>query len=180
MRWAFGALAAVMFGPLIFTAVMVGQFVQPFAQWRYGQRSGTSGAMPIGDLPLGLPIGPQPLVSDFQRYRLAVDAGFSPAEAIVATAISIAENGGGDPAALSGRNSNNTYDLGLWQINSAHWPEMGGHDALTDPVRNAMAARAIFLRQAWCAWSTYGPCPTHPCGPPCYRNYLARAQAATR
>jgi hypothetical protein len=94
-------------------------------------------------------------VSDVQRYALAVMAGWTPAEAIVATAISIAENGSGEPAVLSAENWNHTRDLGLWQVNSAWWPQFGGQAALSDPAGNAQAAYAIYKRQGWCAWSTY-------------------------
>ena len=94
-------------------------------------------------------------VTDLQRYQLARGAGFSPTDAITATAISIAENGSGNPAAMSPPNRNRTYDLGLWQINSSHWLEFGGPTALVDPANNARAAYAIYARAGWCSWSTY-------------------------
>lgn len=94
-------------------------------------------------------------VTDVQRYQLALGAGFSATDAITATAISIAEDGSGDPAAMSPRNRNGTFDLGLWQINSSHWPEFGGPAALAIPANNARAAFAIYARAGWCSWSTY-------------------------
>lgn len=116
-------------------------------------------------------------VTDRQRYELARTAGFSPQDAIVGTAISIAEDGSGNPAAMSPQNRNGTYDLGLWQINSQWWPQFGGAAALIDPWRNAQAAYYIKGRQGWCAWSTYEP----RCGPGhtgSYAAFIARAQAA--
>ncbi|HEY1298226.1 MAG TPA: transglycosylase SLT domain-containing protein, partial [Chloroflexota bacterium] len=102
-----------------------------------------------------MPIVRPGAVTDVQRYQLARGAGFSPTDAITATAISIAEDGSGDPAAMSPANRNRTYDLGLWQINSSHWLEFGGPTALIDPSNNARAAYAIFARAGWCSWSTY-------------------------
>jgi hypothetical protein len=71
-------------------------------------------------------------LSDRQRFDLARIAGWTVADAIIATAISIAENGSGDPAALSGQNRNGTRDLGMWQINTLWWAQFGGQAALTD------------------------------------------------
>lgn len=118
------------------------------------------------------------MVSDAQRYQLARGAGWGVEDAILATAISIAENGSGNPAALSGVNRNGSRDLGLWQINSAWWPQFGGQVALIDPWRNAQAAYFIFTRQHWCAWSTY----LASCGPGhtgSFAAFLARARAAS-
>jgi Lysozyme like domain len=120
-------------------------------------------------------------LSDAQRFQLARLAGFSQQDAILATAISIAENGSGNPAAMSAINRNGTYDLGMWQINTIWWAQFGGRDALIDPWRNAQAAYYIKGRQGWCAWSTYGPgCQAHGCGPPCYLDFLGRAQRAAQ
>jgi hypothetical protein len=112
--------------------------------------------IPLGDgAAAPVPIIAPGAVSDVERYQLALAAGFSAADAITATAISIAEDGSGDPAAMSPRNRNGTFDLGLWQINSSHWPEFGGPAALAIPANNARAAFAIFARAGWCSWSTY-------------------------
>jgi murein DD-endopeptidase MepM/ murein hydrolase activator NlpD len=104
-------------------------------------------------------------ITDAQRYQLARAAGFSQAEAVRATAISIAENGAGDPAVVSASN-----DLGLWQINSAWWPQFGGKAALSDPLTNARAAHAIFQRQGWSAWATFNKNT--------YAQFLPRAMTA--
>jgi hypothetical protein len=116
-------------------------------------------------------------VTDVQRYQFARGAGFSPADAITATAISIAEDGSGDPGAMSPRNRNGTFDLGLWQINSSHWSEFGGPAALTMPAYNAHAAYAIFARAGWCSWSTYlTSCGVGYTG--AFAAFIGRARAA--
>jgi hypothetical protein len=165
---------------------LLGWFLQPMAPWWFGVQPG-SGAFTIGSAEPSLigtvPVitapadGPQPLVSDAQRYLLAIGAGFSAAEAVTATAISIAENGGGNPAALSGENFDHSRDIGIWQVNSAWWPQFGGQHALENPVTNALAAHYIYGRQGWCAWSTYEA----SCGKghnSAYAAYLSRAKAA--
>lgn len=181
MKWIIGALAFT-FGPLALSAFFIGYVAQPWGPFYIGRQPTQalpiiSDGIDITDMPLAPVLGPQPLVNDAQRYQLARGAGFSYDEAITATAISIAENGGGNPAALSGANRNGTRDLGLWQINSTWWPQFGGQQALIDPVANARAAFYIYGRQGWCAWSTYDA----RCGPGhngAYATYLGRARAA--
>lgn len=97
------------------------------------------------------------LVSDAERYQLALQAGFTGQNAVTATAISIAENGSGNPSLPSGRNKNGTFDLGLWQINSSWFNQFGGEQALTDPLNNARAAFAVFQKQGFNAWCTFWP-----------------------
>lgn len=120
------------------------------------------------------------VLSDAERYRVATEVGFSPSDAIIAVAISIAENGTGDPSRMSTRNQNGTYDLGLWQINSGtdNWARFGGQHALEDPLTNARAARTIYLSQGWCAWYVYEPsCDPYHTGS--YRANLDRAREAS-
>jgi hypothetical protein len=193
IRAAIVTLAVLFVGPMLFGGTMIGFLVQPWAPWWFSGKPGAvtlaNGETTIAEGPLPtdvvFPVDPSSLarghgyVSDVQRYLLAVAAGWSREDAITATAISIAEDGSGDPAALSGLNWNKTRDLGLWQINSIHWDGCGGPTALTDPLTNARCAHGIFgASRNWCAWSTYTPCSTHPCGPPCYRDFLARARVA--
>lgn len=97
------------------------------------------------------------LVTDAQRYQLALQAGFTGQQAVTATAISIAENGSGNPSLPSGKNDNGTFDLGLWQINSSWFNQFGGQQALTDPLTNAKAAFAVFKLQGFNAWCTFYP-----------------------
>lgn len=185
MRWIAAALAF----PL-FMAPILGYLSSPWAPfWLHGSNSIPPPILIDPGVP-AVPFDPDNLnplrghVTDAQRFQLARVAGFSHADAIIATAISIAENGSGNPAATSGRNDNGTYDLGLWQINTIWWAQFGGPEVLRDPWRNAQAAYYIKGRQGWCAWSTYGPgCPAHGCGvgpPSCYRTYIPRAEVASR
>ena len=176
----FGAVLFI--GPLLLLAPILGILVSPWAPfWLSGQTGDIAGTpsepLPVAAVDPGVLTPAHGFVSDAQRYILARAAGFS--DPITATAISIAENGSGDPAALSGVNFNGTRDLGLWQINSGWWSQFGGPTALVDPFTNARAAVVIYGRQGWCAWSTYGPCPTHGCGPPCFSSFLARATNAS-
>lgn len=162
---------------VLLMAPMLGMLMQPFAAWYFGQRATTTTA---GGVPIDvgtLPVGDVPGVSDAQRYALAVTSGWSAVQAITATAISIAEDGSGNPLALSGVNRDGSRDFGLWQINSGWWPRFGGMTALGEPSANARAAYAIYQRQGWCAWSTY----ERSCGPGhtgSYAAFMARAERA--
>ena|SRR5215471_1167602 len=119
-------------------------------------------------------------VSDSQLYALAKNAGFTGQDAIIAVAISLAEDSSSDPQA---RNQNAgpppTTDLGLWQINSQHWgkPGIGTEATLVDPQTNANAAHVIWQdavnrgANGWQPWSTY---------PNAYKKYMDRAVAASQ
>lgn len=169
MRWVAAGVGLF----VLFMGPMLGILVQPLAPFWLGQRAVTAGGAPVD---VGtLPVGEQPQVSDEQRYALAVAAGWSAAQAIIATAISIAEDGSGNPNALSGANYDGSRDFGLWQINSGWWPQFGGMAALAVPAVNARAAYAIYQRQNWCAWSTY----ERSCGPGhtgSYAAFMGRAE----
>jgi len=181
---------AVLLLAVVFMAPIMGMHEQAWAPFWFGKHDGTTLPTSVDSLPLGaiaiVPVvtgpsaGPQPLVSDAQRFVLALEAGFSHDEAITATAISIAEDGGGDPCAMSGRNNNGSFDLGLWQINSAHWAEFGGNAALCVPINNARAALVLYRRGGWTQWCTYpGGCGGLP-GAPNWASDLARARAVAR
>lgn len=182
MKWVIGALV-VMLGPLLLIAPIIGLLAQPWSPW-YISGGAMQSPVLIGDGPQLIfdPGNLAPIagmVTDVQRFQLARQAGWSPTDAITATAISIAENGSGNPAAMSGSNFDGSRDLGMWQINSGWWPQFGGQQALIDPWRNAQAAFSIYGRQGWCAWSTYEA----SCGPGhtgAYRDFRVRAQAASR
>ncbi len=178
-------LAAALILVVLFGAPILGLHTQPWSAFWFGQHS----SVPISvDSPIVFST-PTPsrtdtvqrlitpgFITDAQRYQLALAAGWSPAQAIIATAISIAENSSGSAAALSGTNFDGSRDLGLWQINSGWWPQFGGHDALIVPINNARAGVVIFGRQGWCAWSTY----EQSCGrghTGSYSAYLACARA---
>lgn len=92
-------------------------------------------------------------LSDAQIYAAAKAAGFTSAQAVIATAIAKAESSG-NPAATH-HNTNGTTDYGLWQINSVHANLFAGGANWADPVTNARMAHSVFQSQGWRAWSTY-------------------------
>lgn len=93
-----------------------------------------------------------------QIYDLATGAGFAGVDAVVATAIALAESGGnpqahGDKTKGSGRGS-----FGLWQIYSDAHPEFGpDFTLLFDPKRNAAAAFSVYrdAGSSFTPWTTY-------------------------
>jgi hypothetical protein len=138
-------------------------------------------ALPVEVAP---PVNPPQLaagaVSDIQRFQLITAAGAPPAVAIVMTALSIAEDGSGNPSIVSPPNMGlaaGTVDIGLWQINSAHIGQCGIQSMqwLFDPMNNARAAMCILgPRLNYCAWSTFEA----SCGPGhtgAYRVFMACA-----
>jgi hypothetical protein len=175
-------VGSVLLVSLLVIAITVGVHVQPWSPWWFAR--GDVGAIVLNnDVPVVQNAQNVQTdvrggrVTDLDRYSLARAAGFSGPDAITATAISIAEDGSGDPAALSPPNRDGSRDLGLWQINSGWWSQFGGHDALIVPINNARAAFVIFGRQGWCAWSVYEA----RCGPGhtgAYFGNLGRARAA--
>lgn len=182
MKYAIGLLVVLFALPVVLLAPVLGMLTDPFAPWRFSGQVGQVAAAPsVPSVPFDPAVIPVVAggVTDAFRYQLARAAGWDEADAIIAVAISIAEDGSGNPAALSPRNSNNTFDFGLWQINSIHWNSCGGQQALADPLTNARCAFGIFgPGRNWCAWSTY----ESSCGAghtSAYRAYLGRAKAAS-
>ena len=159
---------------------------QPFGQWQFASTAGGTLAIAGGvasapEPPVAAAPVPAPhpgAVSDVERAQIARAVGFPLSDLVLAVAISFAEDPAGDPAAMSPRNFNGTYDLGLWQINSIHWTACGGQSALTIPLVNgACAVMILGPGRNWCAWSTYeASCGVGHTGG--YRAFMARAQAA--
>ena len=85
--------------------------------------------------------------------NLWIQAGGPANVANVMAAIAMAESSG-RVNAKSSRNSNGTYDFGLWQINSSH-TQFNQNRLLSDPLYNAQAAVAVYKSQGLGAWSTY-------------------------
>jgi len=164
-------------------ATTLGMLVDPWAPWRMSGHAGET--LEAAAPQAAVPFDPATIpvihggVTDAFRYQLARAAGFSPAEAVIDVAISIAEDGSGDPTALSPRNKDGSYDYCLEQINSAWWPRFGGMQALSDPQTCFNAGHTIYTIQGWCAWSTYeSSCGSGHNG--AYRAYLNRATAASQ
>jgi hypothetical protein len=109
-------------------------------------------------------------VTDITRAQLARNAGFPDNEIARAVAISIAENGSGDPNAEH-VNTNGSTDYGLWQINSIHGLPVS---QLKDPQGNANAAFQIWKAagNSWSPWSTFKSGK--------YMAFFQRGQAAAR
>lgn len=183
MRWAIIGTLAFVFGPMLFMAPIIGMLTDPWAPFRLSGQVGTIDALPVPELPgVTIPAGDlSPIhgrVTDAQRYQLARAVGWNPPDAIIITAISIAEDGSGDPQALSAANRDGSRDYGVLQINSSHWNSCGGQQALADPFNNFVCGHSIYLSQGFCAWSTYEP----SCGPGhtgSYRGFLQRAKVAS-
>ncbi|GAC1645629.1 MAG: hypothetical protein NVS4B6_19190 [Mycobacterium sp.] len=185
MLWTVGG----MLGTVLLVALTVAWHIQPLSPWWFAGKgtgairfdvpdTGSDSAVPSAPAtPESWPVIASGKVTDLERYALARAAGFSALDAVTAAAISMAEDGSGDPAALSPANRDGSRDLGLWQINSGWWPQFGGQAALEVPSNNAHAAFVIFGRQGWCAWSVY----ESKCGPGHNGSYfgnLGRARAA--
>lgn len=96
-----------------------------------------------------------------QIYPLARQAGFSGPEAVIATAIALAESGGRSDARgdVSLANAKWGPSIGLWQIRSLNADNGTGRprDAsrLTDPAFNARSAYSIYKGSGWGAWTVY-------------------------
>ena len=68
------------------------------------------------------------------------------------------ESGGN--ANACGKNTDSSYDVGLWQINSFNWASCSGGSAPCDPAKNLECAKKVY---AWGGntfklWSTCGAC----------------------
>ena len=73
----------------------------------------------------------------------------------MALGISQAENGTRQCDRQGGRNSNGTYDYGLFQINEIHAPSKGTVEDFKDCDKNIKVALQIFKKQGWSPWSVY-------------------------
>jgi hypothetical protein len=102
-------------------------------------------------------------LSPREIFTLARRAGFSPdrEEAIIATAIALAESGG-DPRAHNDNQATGDDSFGLWQINmigdigKERRQALGiRNEDLFKPPTNARAAHFIFTRETFTAWTTF-------------------------
>ncbi len=92
--------------------------------------------------------------------QLAIEAGFTPEEAKIASRIALAESSGSSTA-FNGKGADESY--GLMQINmlGAMGPERRAqfgiqtNEDLYDPLTNMRAALDVYKRQGWGAWSVY-------------------------
>jgi hypothetical protein len=114
-------------------------------------------------------------LSPTQIYQLAVQAGWSATDAVMATAIAMAESGGRTNIA-----NDQTNAAGIWQILTGS-QSLTFQQAMSDPVANATAAVNKFRSQGWCAWAAYdeGSCAGEKGRDNSWRTYLQQAQAAS-
>lgn len=93
-------------------------------------------------------------------YNLAKDAGFDDSQATIMAGIALAESQG-NPNAHNPKPPDDSY--GLWQINMIGkngperraWFGISNNKQLFDPKTNARAAKIIYDKQGFKAWSTY-------------------------
>ena len=117
-----------------------------------------------------------------ELLKIAMTAGFTPEEAVIAAAIAMAESTGG-PSEHNDDASTGDDSYGLWQINmlGGMGPErrkqfgIGRNEELFNPVVNAKAARQIYMSQGWGAWSVTRPYKGEPAR---YLKYLPEARKA--
>ena len=113
-----------------------------------------------------------PKLSIQQIYQLALDAGFTPHQAVTWTSIALAESGGRTGAL----NDKGEHSMGLWQVNTnAHTKSWGN---LNDPENNARAAYEISRQgRDMRPWTTTHD--SHKGTTADYRHYLPQVEAVT-
>lgn len=110
------------------------------------------------------------LTPDMTVY-LARHVGIPTAQLATCVAIAMAESGL-QVSNQGPRNSNNTYDYGLWQINSVH-KQYDKTKLLTDAAYNAQAMADISSKGTnWTPWATYNN--------NAYLSYIATAEQAVK
>ncbi|HET6914752.1 MAG TPA: hypothetical protein VFH56_01550 [Acidimicrobiales bacterium] len=104
-------------------------------------------------------------------WDVARNAGFSPAQSVIAVAISLAEDSQMNPNATN-HNANGTVDHGAWQINDANSDIIAKYGNPYNLQDNARMAYAVYRRQGWRAWSTYNS--------GAYKAHLPEAKAVAK
>ena len=93
--------------------------------------------------------------SQSQLYSLAVSVGLPSSNALIASAIAMAESSGDSNAINPGGNGDIEYSVGLWQINLLAHPQYTVSQ-MQDPTQNAKAMSVISNGgTSWGAWGTY-------------------------
>jgi hypothetical protein len=109
-------------------------------------------------------------LSDAQIYSAAVAGGFTGQDAVIISAIALAESGG-NSTVVSKPNSNGTVDYGLTQINSSHTALLQGGN-WQDPTSNMQMAHTLYAA----AGNKFTPWTTYKTG--AYVGFLSRMQKA--
>ena len=111
-------------------------------------------------------------MSPLEIAQVAYQAGFRGLDLVYATAIALAESGGGDPSAHCLNCAGVSEDSrGLWQINVNAHPQWA-NDNLYDPATNAKHAFELYQGRG----NTFGDWSTWTQGQ--YRTYIGAATAA--
>jgi len=93
-------------------------------------------------------------LNEFQIAGYALAAGFPPNEIATATAVALAESGGNTDA--QNRNTNGSYDYGLFQINTVHGALLNQGNKF-NPLDNAKMALTVWRNAGnkWTPWTVY-------------------------
>ena len=121
-----------------------------------------------------------PKLSPTQIYQYAIQAGFSPVDAVKATAIALAESGGQTDVV------NSIGAMGLFQIYDGVYPSASRQAQMADPLANAQAAYAKYAaaqkagQTPWCPWASFdeGTCAGQANRNNSYSSFMGMAQAA--
>lgn len=93
--------------------------------------------------------------SQSQIYQLAISVGLRSQNALIASAIAMAESSGNSNAINPGSSSDYEYSVGLWQINLLAHPQYTVMQ-MQDATQNAKAMSVISNGgTSWGAWGTY-------------------------
>ena len=93
--------------------------------------------------------------SQSQVYQLATSVGLPARNALIASAVAMAESSGDANAINRGSSIDTEYSVGLWQINLLAHPQYTVTQ-MQDPTQNAKAMSVISNSgTAWGAWGTY-------------------------
>lgn len=93
--------------------------------------------------------------SQSQLYQLAVSVGLASQNALIASAIAMAESSGDSNAINPGSSTDTEYSVGLWQINLLAHPQYTVAQ-MQDATQNAKAMSVISNGgTSWGAWGTY-------------------------
>lgn len=95
------------------------------------------------------------IYSQSQIYSLAMSVGVPSQNALIASAVAMAESGGNAQALNPGSSSDYEYSVGLWQINLLAHPQYTVTQ-MYDPTQNAKAMSVISNGGTyWGAWGAY-------------------------
>jgi len=91
--------------------------------------------------------------------RVRIAAGFVADDATAAILRPITVESGGNANAAN-ENTNESFDVGVWQINSMNWASCSGGNPPCDPNTNGACAHAVWTwgQSTWNLWSTCGQC----------------------